>query len=148
MNWNIYTSILPCRRGLEYADCIVFGGVLSFSKGSSLHILKPRLQDSLLFKLKLSREKKSSWNHTGQRFMLFPHTYLILDHDAVFFMYPCCIIMVSIIVILQIQAVRTSFFLTSVLGDTRRETQIIKAYANHTILPPTIHARLPSRHEL
>ena len=32
-----------------------------------------------------------------------------------------------------------SKFLTSVLGDTRRETQIIKAHANHTMLipPPT-----------
>ena len=35
---------------------------------------------------------------------------------------------------------RVHFFLPSVLSDTRRETQIIKAYANHTILTPP-HAR-------
>ena len=40
--------------------------------------------------------------------------------------------------ILQIQAVRTSLsFQPSVIGDTRRETQIIKAYANHTMLTTT-----------
>ena len=32
---------------------------------------------------------------------------------------------------------RVYFFLSSVSGDTRRETKILKAYANSTILPPT-----------
>ena len=45
----------------------------------------------------------------------------------------CCII-------IQIQALRTSLFLLLfVLVDTRRETQFLRAYANHTMLP--LHAR-------
>ena len=47
-------------------------------------------------------------------------------------------VLISIItIIIQIQAVRRSLFISnSVLGETRRETQIIKAYVNHALLTP------------
>ena len=46
-------------------------------------------------------------------------------------------IKISMITVKQIQVVRTSLFLLpTVLGDTRREIQIIKAYANQTMLTP------------
>ena len=46
--------------------------------------------------------------------------------------------MILITTVIQIQAVKRVYsFLPSVLGDMRRETQIIKAYANHTILAPS-----------
>ena len=49
--------------------------------------------------------------------------------------------------IIRILAVRTSLFLSSVLGDARRETQIIKAYANHAILtPPHTHPHARTAH--
>ena len=40
---------------------------------------------------------------------------------------------------------RVYFFLPSVLGDTRKEKQIIKAYANHTMLTPHTHTRACAR---
>ena len=44
---------------------------------------------------------------------------------------------------------RVYFFLPSVLGDTRRETHIIKAYAYYTMLtPPASHTRARVRHVL
>ena len=49
----------------------------------------------------------------------------------------CCIIM-------QMQAVRTSFFFLSILSDTRRETQFLRAYANHSMLIP-LHAVVVSK---
>ena len=39
---------------------------------------------------------------------------------------------------------RVYFFLPSFLGNTRREIQIIKAYANHTILTPRPYRHGPS----
>ena len=59
--------------------------------------------------------------------------------------YNCIITMISIITIVQIQAESVvsdtngfiNFWLQSLV--TRGETQIIKAYANHTMLTPTPH---------
>ena len=52
--------------------------------------------------------------------------------------------MISTIIIIIRQTVVSymkGFLMPSALGDTRRETQLIRAYANHTMLtpPPAAH---------
>ena len=52
--------------------------------------------------------------------------------------YSCCIAMITaIIIIIQYRWYeQVHFYRLSVLGDTRRETQFIKPYANYTMLSP------------
>ena len=67
-------------------------------------------------------------------------------------MYVCvcvCVCVIAVIIsittlIIQIQAVRRVYsFQTSVLGDTRRETQFLRAYTNHNMLtPPSPHTHV------
>ena len=54
----------------------------------------------------------------------------------------CCILMmISIVIIIQVDSrfsyERVYFFLPSALVDTKKETQFIWAYANHTMLTPS-----------